>query len=195
MHWWFQQCPSCKVTLSVCLLPHWPVAMDSRYQLHDRLHQRSVILFLNELQWPRESEYHSRRRERAQSMKAYTVDTLWTTMIKKISRAAVQIAACWYGHPVRYSSCVWCKHITSSKFSSSKLSTTNHGSCPDCSWHHSQHFGPHSESQPFPCIPTLVRSRTSCALIVCWWSSTAFQSISRKREETEELRHLYKFPD
>ena len=122
-------------------------------------------------------------------MKAYTVDTLWTTMIKKISflsRAAVQIAACWYGHPVRYSSCVWCKHITSSKFSSSKLSTTNHGSCPDCttvSCHHLQHCGPHSESQRFPCIPTLVRSRTSCALIVCWWSSTAFQFISSSQRQ------------
>ena len=69
------------------------------------------------------------------------------------SRAAVQIAACWYGHPVRYkSSCVWCKHITSSKFSSSKLSTTNHGSCPDCttaSWHRLQHCGLLSESLVF----------------------------------------------
>jgi len=64
-----------------------PVAMDSQYQHHGRLHQRSVILFLNgeELQEPRKREYHSRRLERVKSMKAYIVDTLWTTMTKKIS--------------------------------------------------------------------------------------------------------------
>ena len=46
MHRWFQQCPSCKVALSVRLLPNWPIAMDSRYQLHGRLHQCNIILFL-----------------------------------------------------------------------------------------------------------------------------------------------------
>jgi len=61
--------PTCKLALFVfCHV----LLMDSQYQHHGRLHQRSVILFFNrgELRW-----YH--RRKRVKSMKAYTVDTLW----------------------------------------------------------------------------------------------------------------------
>jgi len=191
MHWWFQQCPSC----TVCLLPRdRPVATDSRYQLHGRLHQRGIILFLNELQWPREREYHSRRRERWKP----TLSTLYERPWWRKSSLEQQYKSQHVDMGIQYVTEVVASDVSTSKFSSSKLSTRNHGSCPDCttvSWHHLQNCGPHSESQRFPCIPTLVRSRTSCALIVCWWSSTAFQSISRKREETEESRHLYKFPD
>ena len=113
-------------------------------------------------------------------MKAYTVDTLWTTMIRKILSRAVQIAACWYGHPVRYrSSCVWCKHIKVFEFQ------VEHNK----PWIVSGLY--HSFLTPslalwatllISCIPILVRGRTSCALIVCWWSSTAFQSISSSQK-------------
>jgi len=105
---------------------------------------------------------------------AYTVDTLWMTMTNKISSlsgAALQIAAYWYGHPVRYgSSRAWCRHIT--KYSSSNLSSTN-----DALWPSFLTLSPAIWATLQ--IPILVvRSHMSCPLVICWESSMAFQSIS-----------------
>jgi len=169
--------------------------MDSQYQLHSRLHQHSVILFLNELQWPREREYHSHRYERAQSMKAYTIDTLWTTMIIKISKAAVQITACWYRHPVCYrSSCVWYKHIKVFEFQ------VEHNKPWIVSWLYHSFLTPSSAFWATLRIPTILlyshlghKLHLICfdSMLVIFNSFSIYQLLS----ETKESRHLYKFPD
>ena len=179
MHRWFQQCPSCKVALSVRLLPRdRPVAMD---QLHGRLHRCGIILFLKS--WnDREKENIIVAGVRDESLhRRHFMNDHDKENLISASRAAVQIAPCWYGHPVRYrSSCVWCKHIKVFEFQ------VEHNK----PWIVSGLY--HSFLTPslalwatlrISCIPILVRGRTSCALIVCWWSSTAFQFISSSQRQ------------
>ena len=95
MHRWFQQCPSCKVALSVRLLPRdRPVAMDSRYQLHGRLHRCGIILFLKSCN-DREKENIIVAGVRDESLhRRHFMNDHDKENPISASRAAVQIAAC-----------------------------------------------------------------------------------------------------
>ena len=95
MHQWFQQCPSCKVALSVRLLPRdRTVAMDSRYQLHGRLHRCGIILFLKSCNdQEKENIIVAGVRDESLHRRHFMNDHDKENPISA-SRAAVQIAAC-----------------------------------------------------------------------------------------------------
>ena len=193
MHWWFQQCPLCKVALSVRLLPcDQPVATDSQYQLHGRLHQHSVILFLNrgELQWPSKREYHSCRYERWKP----TPSTLYEQPSHSSLEQQYKLQHVDMG----------IQYVT--EVVASDVSTSHHQSFRVPSWAQQTMDRVLTVPQLLDTIFSILgytpnplysrlgqRSHLMCfdSMLVIFNGFSIYQLFS----ETKESRHLYKFPD
>jgi len=140
-------------------------------------------------------------------MKAYIVDTLWTTMTKKISFLTyLSLEQQYKSHHMGI------QYVT--KVVTSDVSTSHHQSIRVSGWaQQTMHRVPtvpqlldtifstlgHT-SNPNSSLVFLPWSEVApCALVICWWSSTAFQSVSSsqkmgrdRRVQTSLIRQCFK---